>query len=224
MEQAADFYAAGARYLHLVDLDGAKSGRPENEEIIRKLSAESGLLTEAGGGIRDPATVERYLDAGVGRVILGTAAAEDPDLVRDCTKRYGDRIAVGVDSLDGRVRTRGWLADAGLETETFIEQLQRSGVRTVICTDISRDGMQQGVNEEFYARLRRRFPGLVLIASGGVSSLRVIETLRDLGLDGAIIGKALYTGAIDLKEALAAAGEGKRTAKTGEPSGREATT
>ena len=205
LAQAAAFCEAGARSRHVVDLEGAKSGRPENAELIRRLSRESGLRIEAGGGIRTLETVENYLEAGACRVILGTGAVEDPDFLTSCLKRFGSGIAVGVDSLKGKVRTKGWLADSGLSDEEFIENLAQQGVRTVICTDISRDGMQQGVNLPFYERLRARFPRLTLIASGGVSSLEDVRRLKAIGTDGAIIGKALYTGAIDLKEALEAA-------------------
>ena len=195
------FEAAGAEYLHLVDLEGAKTGRTTNLPVIEKLAAATGLFIEVGGGIRTMDAVRRYLDAGAGRVILGTAAVTDPDFLARAVADYGERIAVGADLKDGKVAIKGWLETTGRTGEAFLEQMQALGVKTVICTDISRDGAMQGTNRALYKALAERFD-LDVIASGGVSSLEDVAALRDLGAAGAIIGKAYYTGAIDLAEAI----------------------
>ena len=202
MQLAAAFARAGAEYLHVVDLDGAKAGEARNGPVIEELIRGSGLKVEAGGGIRTPETVGRYLSAGAWRVILGTAAVEDPALLKECIERYGEHAAVGVDIRDGRVMTRGWLAFGGVSGEEFFQQLAEAGIREVICTDISRDGMLQGANLELYGRLHDAFPEIRLTASGGISRMEELEALEKIGMDGAIIGKALYTGAIDLAEAV----------------------
>ncbi|MBO4289392.1 MAG: 1-(5-phosphoribosyl)-5-[(5-phosphoribosylamino)methylideneamino]imidazole-4-carboxamide isomerase [Lachnospiraceae bacterium] len=200
LEQAELFEKAGADFLHVVDLDGAKAGEPKNGGIIEKLIRGSRLKVEIGGGVRSLETVRRYLDAGAWRVILGTAAAEDPAVLTECLERYGESIAVGADVWDGQVMTRGWLA-SGIPGEEFFSRLAAMGVRNVICTDISRDGMMRGANLELYRQLHRAFPALKLTASGGISRPEELEELERCGMDGAIIGKALYTGAIDLAEA-----------------------
>ena len=207
---AKGFSDAGARYVHVVDLDGAKSGATDNFLTVQNIVRQSGLRVEIGGGVRSMDTVRRYMDAGVWRVILGTAAVDDPDFLQEAVERFAEKIAVGVDVRDGRVMTRGWLADGGVECDAFCEKLQNLGVRTVICTDISRDGMMDGTNTSLYAHLAARFPRLQLVASGGVSSYDDIEALRKLELYGAIVGKALYTGAIDLARAVAMTREAKR--------------
>ena len=193
----------GATHLHLVDLEGARSGRTDNLPVIRRIAEETGLFLELGGGIRDLETVRRYLDLGVSRVILGTAAAEDDAFLQSALDSFGDAVAVGVDLLDGRVRTRGWEKDSAWTAEDFFSHLAALGVRTVICTDISRDGMLAGTNLDLYARLNADYP-MDLIASGGVSSLDDLRALKALGMAGAIVGKAYYTGAVTIPSALAA--------------------
>ncbi len=203
-EIARDFKAQGATHIHLVDLEGAKSGATPNFETVCAIKKASGLFCEIGGGIRTMQTVERYLDAGIDRVILGTAAVQDEAFLRACAARYGERIAVGVDLKDGYVAIKGWLETSDRDAFSFCKEMQEIGVRTLICTDISRDGAMQGTNVELYRELAERF-SMQIEASGGVSSLEDVRRLRALDLYGAIIGKAYYTGAIDLKEALEAA-------------------
>lgn len=198
------FEAAGAKLLHLVDLEGAKYGETTNLPTIRRITAETGLFVEVGGGIRTMETVKKYLDAGVGRVILGTAAAIDPAFTAAAVKAYGERIAVGADLKDGKVAIKGWLETTGETGEDFLRRMEALGVRTVICTDISKDGAMGGTNRALYAQLAKNY-SMDIIASGGVSSLEDIQALRASGVAGAIIGKAYYTGAIDLREAIALA-------------------
>ena len=198
---AADFAARGARCLHLVDLEGARSGGTPNLETVRRIVSGSSLFTELGGGVRSMAVLERYLNAGVDRVILGTAAVSDPAFLREALRSFGDAVAVGVDIRDGFVAIKGWTEKSALEPFAFCGELQALGVRTLICTDVSRDGAMQGANRELYRALAERF-SMDIIASGGVSSLEDVRALRALGLYGAIIGKAYYTGAIDLWEAI----------------------
>ena len=201
---ARDFAAQGVRQMHTVDLEGARDGGTPNLGIIERIAKETGLFVECGGGLRDMAAIDRAFAAGVGRVILGTAAVSDERLLAESVQKYGEKIAVGADLRDGRVAIRGWREDSGLTAEDFLRKVEALGVRTVICTDISRDGAMRGANAELYERLQRDF-GLELIASGGVSSLEDVRRLRTLGLYGAIIGKAYYTGDIDLREAVEAA-------------------
>ena len=201
---AKDFAAAGAKSIHLVDLEGAKTGKPENLTAIRKILDETDLFTEVGGGIRSLETVERYLSIGVGRVILGTAAVTDPAFLEAALAKYGEKIAVGVDLKDGFVAIKGWTEKSALTAAGFFSQMERLGVKTVICTDISRDGAMQGTNRGLYRELSQAYH-LELIASGGVSSLEDVLALKAMGLHGAIIGKAYYIGAIDLKQAVEAA-------------------
>lgn len=201
---ARDFAAQGARQMHTVDLEGARDGGTPNLGIIERIAKETGLFVECGGGLRDMAAIDRAFAAGVGRVILGTAAVSDERLLAESVQKYGEKIAVGADLRDGRVAIRGWREDSGLTAEDFLRKVEALGVRTVICTDISRDGAMRGANAELYERLQREF-GLELIASGGVSSLEDVVRLRALGLYGAIIGKAYYTGDISLREAVEAA-------------------
>lgn len=201
---AKDFAAAGAKAIHLVDLEGAKTGKPENLTAIRKILDETDLFAEVGGGIRSLETVERYLSIGVGRVILGTAAVTDPAFLEAALAKYGEKIAVGVDLKDGFVAIKGWTEKSALTAAGFFSQMERLGVKTVICTDISRDGAMQGTNRGLYRELSRAYH-LDLIASGGVSSLEDVLALKAMGLHGAIIGKAYYIGAIDLKQAVEAA-------------------
>ena len=198
---AADFVRCGARRIHIVDLAGARDGGTPNFETVCAIKRESGAFCEVGGGVRDLATVERYLGAGLDRVILGTAAVRDPVFLERAVTRWGEKIAVGVDLRDGFVAVKGWTERSELEAFAFCERLAALGVGAVICTDISRDGAMQGPNLPLYRRLAERF-SMELIASGGVSSLDDLRDLRAAGLSGAIIGKAYYTGALDLKEAI----------------------
>lgn len=204
VEFARAFAEAGATCLHMVDLEGAKSGQTPNLATIRAIAQTSGLFTEVGGGIRSMDVVDAYLGAGVNRVILGTAAVKDPAFLREAVSAYGERIAVGVDLLDGMVAIKGWTEASDLTADAFCAQLEQLGVRTIICTDISKDGMLAGANRALYAHLAERF-SMDIVASGGVSSLADIEALRDMGLYAAIVGKAYYEGRIDLARAIAVA-------------------
>lgn len=198
---ACRFRDAGAEYIHLVDLNGAKDGTAPNFKTVEQIVKASGLKAEIGGGIRSEETIRRYLDAGVMRVILGTAAVSDPEFLSNMVSKYGEQIAVGVDMKDGFVAVKGWTELSQRTCDDFCRELEKIGVKTVICTDVSKDGMLGGTNTELYRRLSREF-SMDLIASGGVSSLEDVCTLRDMGLYGAIIGKAYYTGAIDLMQAI----------------------
>ena len=201
---AKDFQNAGATRMHLVDLEAAKSGVPENAETIRAIAENTDLFLEVGGGIRTMQTLESYLSLGVDRAILGTAAVTDPDFLREAVEKYGERVAVGVDLKDGFVAIKGWTETSDLTAESFFAKMEALGVKTVICTDISRDGAMKGTNRALYRELSEKF-SIDLIASGGVSSIGDVTALKEMGLHGAIIGKAYYTGAIDLKQALEAA-------------------
>ncbi|MGM9558325.1 MAG: 1-(5-phosphoribosyl)-5-[(5-phosphoribosylamino)methylideneamino]imidazole-4-carboxamide isomerase [Oscillospiraceae bacterium] len=198
---AREFEACGASFVHMVDLEGAKSGGMPNFETVRRVAQQTGLFVEVGGGVRDMQSVERYLRCGVSRVILGTAAVYDEAFLCRALATYGEKIAVGVDIADGRVATHGWTQTSQYTCEAFFEKMQQFGVKTIICTDISRDGAMRGTNRALYGALSARYC-VDIIASGGVSSLDDIRALRALGLYGAIIGKAYYTGAVDLKEAI----------------------
>ena len=201
---ARDFAAAGASHIHLVDLEGAKIGKPANLDTIAKIVEATGLFAEVGGGIRDMETVDSYLSIGVSRVILGTAAVKDPVFLQAALDKYGEKIAVGVDLKDGFVAIKGWTETSDLKAEDFFEKMQNMGVKTIICTDISRDGAMKGANRELYRELSSKF-AIDLIASGGVSSMEDVTALADMKLHGAIIGKAYYIGAVDLKQAVEAA-------------------
>lgn len=201
---ARDFKAQGAEQMHTVDLEGARDGGTPNLGMIERIVAETGLFVECGGGMRDMASIDRAFSSGVSRVILGTAAVSDEALLADAVQKYGEKIAVGADLRDGKVAIKGWREDSGLTAEDFLRRIEALGVRTVICTDISRDGAMRGANAELYERMQREF-GLDLIASGGVSSMEDVARLRALGLYGAIIGKAYYTGDISLRAAVEAA-------------------
>lgn len=199
---ALDFKNCGAERIHTVDLEGAKDGTTPNFEIICKIKQASGLFVEVGGGIRNMETIRKYLDAGIDRVILGTAAVENKELVKEAVAAYKERIAVGIDIKDGYVAIKGWLENSSFTAEDFLKEMQDLGVKTIICTDVSKDGMMQGPNKLLYKDLSEEFPDIDLIASGGVSSIDDIKNLKELGLHGAIVGKAYYTKAIDLKEAI----------------------
>ena len=200
-EIALDFAAKGATHAHLVDLEGAKSGTTPNLDTVLKLKEAAGLFCEIGGGIRSMETVKTYLSAGLDRVILGTAAVEDPVFLRAAVDEYGGQIAVGVDVKDGYVAVKGWTEKSALRFMDFCKEMEQIGVKTLICTDISRDGAMRGTNREMYKQLSESL-GLQITASGGVSTMEDIESLRDMNLYGAIIGKAYYTGDIDLKKAI----------------------
>ncbi len=204
IEIARDFCDKGAKFIHIVDLEGAKDGTTPNLNIVKQIANETNLFTEIGGGIRSMDTVRAYLENGVDRVILGTAAVKDEAFLREALSEYSERVAVGVDIKDGFVSIKGWTENSEYDCFTFCEKMQNLGVKTLICTDISKDGAMQGTNRELYKELSEKFD-IDITASGGVSSLDDIKALRKLNLYGAIIGKAYYIGAIDLKEALEAA-------------------
>lgn len=201
IEIARDFENCGAKYIHLVDLEGARDGTTPNIDIVKQIANETSLFCEIGGGIRSIETVDAYLNAGVDRVILGTAAVKDPDFLKLAIEKYGEKIAVGVDIKDGFVAIKGWVEKSEYSGFQFCEKMQELGVKTIICTDISKDGAMKGTNRELYKELSQNFT-LNITASGGVSDIEDIKALRQLDLYGAIIGKAYYIGAIDLKEAL----------------------
>jgi phosphoribosylformimino-5-aminoimidazole carboxamide ribotide isomerase len=182
---AKAFFDAGAEFIHMVDLEGAKSGTTPNFGVVADIAENSGLKVEIGGGIRNEATIQKYLDAGVMRVILGTAAANDLNFVRDMVETYGDAIAVGVDLRDGYVAVKGWTETSGLPGEDFCAQLEAIGVKTVICTDISRDGAMRGTNRALYQALNETFH-MEFIASGGVSSMDDVRALKALNVYGSI--------------------------------------
>ena len=202
--QAQQFIDAGAKYLHVVDLDGAKSGAADNFKTVCELIEQSGMDIEIGGGIRSMETVKTYIAAGVDRVILGTAAVENETFLREAVAAYGEKIAVGVDIKDGFVAVKGWTETSASTCFDFCDKMKQIGVRTLICTDISKDGAMQGTNRALYQQLSARYD-MDIVASGGVASIEDIRALRALDLYGAIIGRACYIGAIDLKEALEAA-------------------
>ncbi|MCQ2411926.1 MAG: 1-(5-phosphoribosyl)-5-[(5-phosphoribosylamino)methylideneamino]imidazole-4-carboxamide isomerase [Sphaerochaetaceae bacterium] len=203
-EFAEDFVAKGCSAIHIVDLDGAKTGQTVNLETVRRIAQVKGLYSEIGGGIRNMETVERYLEAGIDRVILGTAALKDPDFLKAAVKQYANRIAVGVDLNNGKVAVKGWLETTQKDGIEFMKELEDLGVESVIVTDISRDGVMKGTNLDLYKRLSQEV-SLKVTASGGVSTLDDVKALRALNVYGAIIGKAYYTGAVKLEEALEAA-------------------
>ncbi len=198
---ARDFAAAGATHIHMVDLEGARDGTTPHIDIVRRVAQETALRVEIGGGVRDMATVERYLAAGVDRVILGTAAVTDEAFLHEAVATYGAHVAVGADVKDGYVAIKGWLEQSAYTLEEFMAKMQALGVTTVICTDISRDGAMRGTNRALYRELSQRY-AMQIVASGGVSSMEDVEALAAMGLYGAIIGKAYYTGAIDLRRAI----------------------
>ena len=199
---ARTFLEAGAKYLHLVDLDGARDGTTANFDSIAAIARQGGLYIEVGGGIRTEDRIRQYLDLGVGRCILGTIAVKDFTFTERMAQKYGGRIAVGVDARDGYVAVNGWKELSRERGVDFCRRLRDAGVRTVIYTAISRDGAEQGTNLEVYRELAD-ISGLDITASGGVSSLEELRALRDMGTRAAILGKALYTGRLDLKTVLA---------------------
>lgn len=199
---AQSFEAAGATHIHVVDLEGARDGTTPNFETVSAIIRNTSLKLEIGGGIRDMQTVEKYLQAGAFRVILGTAALTDPEFLRAAVAKYGDKIAVGADLRDGMVATHGWLQTSSVTGAEFIRSMQEIGVRVIICTDISKDGVMGGTNRALYQSLQAEFPQMCFTASGGISDMETVKTLADMHMYGAILGKALYTGAIDLADAL----------------------
>lgn len=204
IEIARDFEKCGCTHIHMVDLEGAKEGTTPNLSVVEQVANQTSLFVEIGGGIRDMHTVERYLNAGVSRVILGTAAVNDEAFLLEAIAKHGEKIAVGADVKDGCIAIKGWMETSTVTLEEFLRKMERFGVKNIICTDISKDGAMKGANLALYQRLSEKFH-LEITASGGVSSMEDVYRLRQMNLYGAIIGKAYYTGAIDLKEALEAA-------------------
>ncbi len=201
IEIARKFQECGATFIHMVDLEGAKNGTTPNIDEVRKVVDYTGLKVEIGGGIRDEETVKKYIDIGVERVILGTAAVTDDEFLCKMVSKYKEAIAVGVDLKDGYVAIKGWTEKSQLTADEFFRHLSDIGVKTVICTDISKDGAMQGTNRELYKELSEKYT-MDIVASGGVSSIDDIKALKEMNLYGAILGKAYYIGAVDLKEAV----------------------
>lgn len=201
IEIARDFEESGASHIHMVDLEGAKTGETPNLEIVEQVARETNLFVEVGGGIRSMEVVDRYIDVGVGRVILGTAAVNDEEFLRAAVEKYGDKIAVGADIKDGFVAIKGWTEKSEYSCFDFCKKMQEIGVKTLICTDVSKDGAMQGTNRELYRELSKELD-MQIIASGGVTDISDIKALAEMELYGAIIGKAYYTKAISLKEAI----------------------
>ncbi|MBP9988274.1 MAG: 1-(5-phosphoribosyl)-5-[(5-phosphoribosylamino)methylideneamino]imidazole-4-carboxamide isomerase [Ruminococcus sp.] len=201
LEIAKDFENQGAKFLHLVDLEGAKSGETPNISTVEKIVKNTDLFTEIGGGIRNIETVRKYISIGVDRIILGTAAVNGEAFLNQAVSEFGEKIAVGVDIKDGFVAVKGWTEKSEYNAFDFCEKMQNTGIKTLICTDISKDGAMQGTNHELYRQLSEKFD-MQITASGGVSSIDDVKKLAALNLYGAIIGKAYYTGAISIKEAI----------------------
>ena len=198
---ARDFEKSGATHIHLVDLEGAKNGETPNIDIVKSIIDSTDLFAEIGGGIRSMEVIDKYISIGVSRVILGTAAVENEELLTSAAKQYPDKIAVGADIKDGYVAIKGWVEKSNITCEDFFVKMQKLGIKNIICTDISKDGAMQGTNHELYKNLSENFD-ISITASGGVSSIDDIVRLRKLDLYGAIIGKAYYTGAISIKDAI----------------------
>lgn len=201
IEIAKDFEKCGATHIHMVDLEGAKDGTTPNISIVSQVAKETSLFVEIGGGIRNIEIAQKYIDAGVSRIILGTAAVEDENFLKECIEKFGDKTAVGADVKDGYIAIKGWTQKSKLTLDDFLLKMQKLGVKNVICTDISKDGAMKGTNLELYRELSQKY-SLDITASGGVSTIEDIKNLREMDLYGAIIGKAYYIGAIDLKEAI----------------------
>lgn len=206
VDVALSFQNQGAKFLHAVDLDGAKDGSLSNFETVKQIAKKTDLFVEIGGGIRDEERIKKYLENGVDRVILGTAALENPDFLKRAVDKYKEKIAVGIDAKNGFVAVRGWLETSEKSGLEFCKEIEKIGVSTVIYTDISRDGAERGTNIELYGQLKKELK-MNIVASGGITFTDEIKQLNDIGLYGAILGKALYTNAIDLKEAISLAGE-----------------
>ena len=204
VEIALDFRNKGAEFIHLVDLEGAKDGTTPNIDVVERIVKETGLRAEIGGGIRSRETLKKYIDAGVSRVILGTAAVTDREFLLWAVENFGEKIAVGADIKDGFIAIKGWVEKSQITCDEFFADMQNIGVKTIICTDISKDGAMQGTNRELYKSLLEKF-SIDIVASGGVSSIDDITALKEMKLYGAIVGKAYYIGAIDLEEAISKA-------------------
>ena len=198
---ALEFKKSGASHIHLVDLEGAKTGETPNFDVVCAIKRETGLFCEIGGGIRSIEVVEKYISAGLDRVILGTAAVTNEGFVQKAVEKYGEKIAVGIDIKDGFAAIKGWTESSGIDAFEFCERMEKIGVRTLICTDISKDGAMVGTNRALYKKLSEKF-SVDIVASGGVSSIDDVKALRKLNIYGAIIGKAYYTKAVDLGEAI----------------------
>ena len=201
IEIAYKFEAAGAEFIHVVDLEGAKDGTTPNIGIVSEIAKKTSLKVEIGGGIRSMETLDKYFSAGVFRAILGTAAVNDEVFLRAALEKYGEKIAVGADIKDGLVAIKGWIEKSEYTTDAFFEKMCSLGVKTIICTDISKDGAMKGTNRELYKELSEKF-SIDIVASGGVSDIDDVKALADMDLYGAIIGKAYYLGKIDLEEAI----------------------
>ena len=206
VETARRFLSCGAELLHMVDLDGAKDGDGKNRAIVREVIEQTHARVELGGGIRTMADVEAVLGMGVSRVVIGSAAVEHPEFVREAVEKYGNRVAVGIDALKGSVRTRGWVQDSGISYLDFARKMEAFGVSAIIFTDIDKDGLQAGPSLETLQALRKAV-NCEIVASGGVTTLDDVKALRDMGIDCAIVGKAAYTGAMDLAAAVKLAAE-----------------
>lgn len=206
VDTALDFQRAGARWVHMVDLDGARDGARQNAELVKAVTGTVNTKVELGGGLRSMEDLEAVFALGVSRSVIGSAAVSDPDFLRSAVARYGERIAVGVDTLDGIVKTSGWERSSGLNYLDFAVRLEEIGVKTIIFTDIATDGMLSGPSYERLAALQRQYSGQI-VASGGVTTVDDVKRLRDMGLYGAIIGKAYYAGTLDLEEAVREAGD-----------------
>lgn len=194
---AREFEKMGAKYLHAVDLEGAEKGVPCHADVVSRIVSETGLLVEIGGGIRSMDTVDEYFNKGADRVILGTSAVTDEAFLKHALEKYGEKIVVGADVVDGKIAIRGWKEKSAYGVDEFFEKMQTLGVKRVICTDVSKDGAMRGTNLELYKSLKEKY-GLEIVASGGVSTLADVQALKDMDVFGAIIGKAYYIGAIDL--------------------------
>lgn len=201
LDVANDFKKSGATHIHLVDLEGAKNGTTPNFDAVKRIKEETSLFCETGGGIRSMDTIDKYINSGIDRVILGTAAVTNKGFVEEAVNKYGEKIAVGVDIKDGYVAIKGWTEKSETDAFSFCEKMQNIGVKAIICTDISKDGAMQGTNHELYKNLSEKFD-IDIIASGGVSSIDDVIKLKELDIHGAIIGKAYYTGAINLQKAI----------------------
>lgn len=200
-EVAKKFEDSGAEYLHLVDLDGAKNGKTPNFEVVKEIAGNTGLKIEIGGGIRSEEVIEKYIEAGVFRVILGTAALNNPKFTAEMISRYNDKIAIGVDIKDGYAASDGWTEVTDITCDGIFSRLQADGAKTVICTDISKDGAMSGTNTELYRNLSLKY-SMNIVASGGITSIDDVRELAAMNLYGAILGRSLYEGTINLKEAI----------------------
>ncbi len=201
IEVAMKFKEAGAEFIHIVDLEGARDGSMPNFETIKEIIDRSGLKAEIGGGIRDEDAVKKYIEAGAARVILGTVAVTDPEFLEKMTAAYGDKIAAGIDIKDGYAAIKGWRETSDITADEMFNRMHQAGIKTVICTDISKDGAMAGTNVALYRELTAKY-SMNIIASGGISDIESIKAVKSLGMYGAIIGKAYYTGAVELREAI----------------------